>query len=63
VDNTTPAALRAWLAAVRRIRPAAVDICTPRTPVRTSLLAVPKNVLDEIADLVRSMGIPARIFA
>jgi wyosine [tRNA(Phe)-imidazoG37] synthetase (radical SAM superfamily) len=64
VDNMTPSALGAWLDAVRRIRPAAVDICTAhRMPIGTSLIAAPKDVLEEIADLVRSMGIPARVFA
>lgn len=64
VDNTAPAALRAWAGAVRRIRPLAVDICTPRrVPIGSSLRTVPADVLEGIADLVRSMAIPVRVLA
>jgi len=64
VSNTTPAALDAWYRAVRRIDPLGVEISTPRrTPVGARLLSVPEPALEDIADVVRSMGIPARVFA
>ena len=62
--NTTPVALRAWLAAVQHIGPEAVDICTLRTrPRRSSLQRVSQGVLEGIAEQVRVLGIPARVFA
>jgi len=65
VDNTTPAAVRAWLDAVRRIRPQEVEICTlDRTPAHSSSLQrVSTGVLEGIADQVRAMAVPARVFA
>ena len=65
VDNTTPGAVRAWLEAVKRIRPEAVDICTlERTPARgTTLQRVSAGVLEEIAEQVRALAVPARVFA
>jgi len=62
-SNTTPAALDAWYRAVRRIQPLAVEISTPRaTPADARLLSVPEAALEDIAEVVRSMGIPARVF-
>jgi wyosine [tRNA(Phe)-imidazoG37] synthetase (radical SAM superfamily) len=64
VDNTIPRAIDAWLEAVARIGPAGVDIQTlERTPVQPSLVKVPATVLEEIAVRVRSLGVPARVFA
>jgi wyosine [tRNA(Phe)-imidazoG37] synthetase (radical SAM superfamily) len=64
VDNTVPQAVDAWLEAVARIRPAGVDIQTlERRPVQPSLVKVPATVLEEIAIRVRSLGVPARVFA
>lgn len=65
VDNTTPGAVRAWLEAVKRIRPEAVDICTlDRTPARgATLQRVSAAVLEEIAEQVRALAVPARVFA
>ena len=64
VDNTVPPAVDAWLEAVARIRPAGVDIQTlERRPVQPSLTKVPAIVLEEIAVRVRSLGVPARVFA
>lgn len=65
VDNTTPRAVQAWLEAVRRIRPDGVDICTlDRIPARGSTLqCVPAGVLEMIADQVRALWVPARVFA
>ena len=64
VDNTTPGAVRAWLDAVRRIRPQEVEICTlDRIPARgSSLQRVSAGVLEGIADQVRAMAVPARVF-
>ena len=47
VDNTVPQAIDAWLKAVDRIQPAAVDIqpSAPR-PVQPSLAKVPEPVLE-----------------
>jgi len=64
VDNTTPHAVDAWLEAVDRVRPMAVDIYSlARTPARGTLQAVPRAVLDRIAARVMTMGITARVFA
>ena len=63
VDNTTPYAVDAWLRAVDRIHPEAVDVYTlARPPARGSLVAAPREVLDRIAARVVSLGIPARVF-
>jgi wyosine [tRNA(Phe)-imidazoG37] synthetase (radical SAM superfamily) len=63
VDNTTPAALDAWLAGVRRVRPMGVHVYSlDRTPALDRLEAVPGPVLQGIAARVESMGIPARVF-
>jgi wyosine [tRNA(Phe)-imidazoG37] synthetase (radical SAM superfamily) len=64
VDNTTPAAVHAWLEAVRRIRPDGVDICTlDPTQTRGPLQKVSAAVLEEIAAQVRALAVPARVFA
>jgi wyosine [tRNA(Phe)-imidazoG37] synthetase (radical SAM superfamily) len=64
VTNTSPHALDAWYGAIQRIAPSAVDVCTPRElPKGTSLLRVPATTLQGIAEVVRGMGIPARVFA
>lgn len=65
VDNTTPRAVHAWLEAVRRIRPESVDICTlDRIPARGSTLQrVSAGVLEQIAEQVRALAVPARVFA
>ena len=63
IDNTTPRAVDAWIAAVDRVRPEAVDIYTlARKPARGSLLAAPPDVLERIARRVTDLGIPARVF-
>ena len=63
IDNTTPRAVGAWLEAVDRIRPEAVDIYTlARPPARGSLVAATRDTLDSIAARVISLGIPARVF-
>lgn len=64
VDNTTPRAVEAWLDAVERIRPDGVDIYSlDRAPAKSSLLKVPAPTLQQIADCVSSLGVPARVFA
>jgi wyosine [tRNA(Phe)-imidazoG37] synthetase (radical SAM superfamily) len=64
VDNTTPRAVEAWLGAVDKIRPEAVHLYSlQRAPARRSLLPVPALVLQQIADRVSSLGIPAHVFA
>ena len=65
VDNTTPHAVSAWLEAVERIRPDGVDVCTlDRTPARgSSLRRVSAEMLERIADQVRGLAVPARVFS
>lgn len=64
IDNTTPRAVAAWLSAVDSIRPEAVQLYSlHRAPARPSLLPVPALVLQQIADRVSSLGIPAQVFA
>jgi len=64
-DNTTPRALQAWLAAVTRIGPDAVDLCTvDRTrPGGPSVKRVSQELLEGIADQLRALGVTARVFA
>ena len=63
VDNTTPFAVNAWLEAVGRVGPEAVDVYTlARPPARGSLLPAPRETLDRIAARVVRLGIPARVF-
>jgi wyosine [tRNA(Phe)-imidazoG37] synthetase (radical SAM superfamily) len=63
VDNTTPRAVEAWLAAVDTIRPERVDVYTlARTPARGTLLAAPRELLEQIAARVTALGVPARVF-
>jgi len=54
---------RAWFGAVRQIKPEGVDICTVGPPSTMLLLPVAGEVLERIADVVRSMGFPSRVFA
>ena len=63
VDNTTPRAVRAWLDAVDRVRPAAVDLYSlARPPARGTLRRVPAPTLEDIAAQVRALGVEARVF-
>ncbi len=63
VDNTTPAAVAAWTAAVARIHPREVQIYTlARLPAWERLQAVPRQRLEEIAAGVQALGIPAAVF-
>ena len=63
VDNTTPRALDAWLEAVDRVRPDAVNLYSlARPPARGALQRVPVTVLEDIAARVRALGIEARVF-
>lgn len=64
VDNTTPRAVNAWLEAVDRVRPNGVDLYSlARRPARGTLQRVPVADLDQIAERVTALGIPARVFA
>jgi len=63
VDNTRPGAVDAWLEAVDRVRPEAVDIYTlARPPARGSLEPASRDTLDRVASRVLALGIPARVF-
>jgi wyosine [tRNA(Phe)-imidazoG37] synthetase (radical SAM superfamily) len=64
IDNTTPYAVNAWLAAVDRVRPERVDLYTvARSTARPSLRKVAPQALALIAGRVSSLGIAARVFA
>ena len=60
IDNTAPAALDAWLEAVARVKPVAVDISALHRPVLTP---VPATVLEKIAERVRGLGVAATVSA
>lgn len=64
VDNTTPAALDAWLAAVRRARPRGVEVYSlDRVPPARGLVQVPLADLQAIAARVRTeAGVPAEAY-
>jgi wyosine [tRNA(Phe)-imidazoG37] synthetase (radical SAM superfamily) len=65
VDNTTPRAVQAWLQAVDRIRPDAVEIGTLDQNPRpgSSLQRVPAEALEAIAAKVRAVHVRARVYA
>lgn len=60
--NTTPAAVRAWLDAVKHIQPKTVDVCTPAQVQQARLQPAPEETLQSIAEQVRTLGIAARVF-
>jgi wyosine [tRNA(Phe)-imidazoG37] synthetase (radical SAM superfamily) len=63
VDNTTPAAVSAWLDAVQQIRPDAVHVYSlDRKPAMGSLLKVDPTELQGIAARVKALGIEAQVF-
>ncbi|MFN8240040.1 MAG: radical SAM protein [Bacteroidales bacterium] len=63
IDNTTPAELEGWLAAIEKIKPSEVMIYTIArdTPVGGELRKVPLAELDEIAARVRKLGIKTQV--
>ena len=63
IDNTTEAAIGAWLTAVVRIRPTAVHVYTiDRDPAWKELQKVPREELQQIAAKVKQAGIRAVVF-
>ena len=63
IDNSTDGAVNEWLRALDRMRADAVHIYTiDRPPALSSLRPVPDRRLREIAERVRSAGIPAQVF-
>lgn len=63
IDNTTEGALSEWLAALDEIQPSRVDVYTlDRTPALGTLQALSVRRLREIAERVRTLGIPAEAF-
>ncbi len=63
MDNTTPAAIDQWLAAVRAIRPDGVHVYSlDRDPAWAELQSVPRQELEAIAERVRREGIDALVF-
>lgn len=63
IDNTTPAALDAWLQTLIRIRPSRVHVYSlDRAPAWGKLQVVPRAELEAIAKRVRSQGIPAEVY-
>ena len=63
IDNSTEGAVHEWLQALEKVRAAGVHIYTiDRSPALSSLKPVPRRRLREIAERVRSAGIPAEVF-
>jgi hypothetical protein len=62
IDNTSAAAVDAWLQAVARIAPASVQVCGREWEAYEALDDVPRAELAEIAARVEAIGIPARVF-
>lgn len=64
VDNTSPAEVAAWVAAVRSIGPRSVQVYTlDRGPADASLRPVPRARLEQIAQAARQAGVEAEVFA
>jgi wyosine [tRNA(Phe)-imidazoG37] synthetase (radical SAM superfamily) len=62
IDNTTPEAVAAWVAALDRIRPRSVQIYTiARAPALATLQPVPAGDLHAIAARVHPLGIPTLV--
>ncbi len=62
IDNTTEDAVDAWVAALERIRPRAVQVYTiARAPALETLLPVPAADLHAIAERVRAIGLEALV--
>jgi oxidoreductase, Fe-S type len=62
VDNTTPAEVEAWLAAVQELRPKDVMVYTiDRDTPAAGLQKAPLEVLEAIAMRVERLGIPAQV--
>jgi wyosine [tRNA(Phe)-imidazoG37] synthetase (radical SAM superfamily) len=63
VDNTGEAAVAAWLARVRAVRPLRVDLLSlDRVPAAEGLERVPREALEAVAARVRALGIPAAVY-
>jgi wyosine [tRNA(Phe)-imidazoG37] synthetase (radical SAM superfamily) len=63
IDNSSDAAIRAWLDALETIRATRVHVYTiDRSPAQGSLRPVPPRRLREIAEQVRALGIHADVF-
>jgi wyosine [tRNA(Phe)-imidazoG37] synthetase (radical SAM superfamily) len=62
IDNTTPEAIDAWVAALDQIRPRSVQLYTiARAPALETLEAVPAAALHAIAARVRAIGLPTLV--
>jgi wyosine [tRNA(Phe)-imidazoG37] synthetase (radical SAM superfamily) len=63
LDNSTDEAVAAWIERLKRIGPSEVQIYTIDRPPADSLLErVPKQRLEEIAELVRAAGFDANVY-
>jgi wyosine [tRNA(Phe)-imidazoG37] synthetase (radical SAM superfamily) len=63
LDNTTPAAVEAWLRALEAVRPFEVHLYSlARRPALSRLRAVPAEDLHALAQRVRALGTPAVVF-
>ena len=62
VDNTSRAAVDAWVDTVARIRPLAVQVSGLDWESRQPLVDVPRAELEAIAERVKGLGIPATVF-
>jgi wyosine [tRNA(Phe)-imidazoG37] synthetase (radical SAM superfamily) len=61
IDNTSQAAILAWLKTVERIRPLAVQVSGQDWESHHSLVDVPRAELEAIAARVQGIGIPAAV--
>ena len=63
IDNTVEGAVTEWLGAIEAIQPSCVQVYSiARPPARQELKPAPAHRLREIAERVRSLGIPADVF-
>lgn len=64
VDNATPAAVEAWVAAALSVRPRRVEVYSlDRVPPARGLEKVSAEDLERIAERVRAAGIPAEAYS
>lgn len=64
VDNTVESEVTAMLEHLQRIQPVRVDLYTlDRKPIDRQLSMVPRVVAESIADRIRALGLPCRVFA
>jgi len=65
IDNTTPDEIAAWLDTINDLKPQSVMVYTIArdTPLGNNLTKVSSSELEEIASMVRALGIPVTVSA